>query len=145
MRNLFNNSFWGRGFRPFFFMSAIFAILSIFLWSSYYLGYVSFPIHIFSDPILWHAHEMVFGFSMAIVAGFLLTAVANWTGAKPTRNAFLALLVLFWLMSRLIMFFDFGFPIFVNKLLILLFIPSLIIALAFPLIRSWNKKNFIFQ
>ena len=59
------------------------------IWGGFYAGYVMPPLFMM-DPISWHAHEMIYGFTMAIVAGFLLTAVANWTGGAPARQIHLA-------------------------------------------------------
>jgi len=140
---LWDAPFWERGFRPFFFMGAIYSLLSIFLWASFYSEHFSPPTFLF-DPISWHAHEMIFGFSMAIVAGFLLTAVANWTGGAPARQMHLASLCWLWLAGRLVLNFDLGLPHFAVVMIAISFIPALMISLAIPLLRSWNKRNFIF-
>ncbi len=141
--SLFMTPFWGRGFRPFFFLGAAYGILSIGLWGSFYAGYYAPPVFIM-NPASWHAHEMIYGFSMAIIAGFLLTAVANWTGGAPARQAHLAALCVLWLIGRLAMNTDMSLPIWLTIFLENLFIPSLVISLAIPLIRSWNKRNFVF-
>lgn len=142
--SLWDAPFWGRGFRPFFFMGAIYSLLSIFLWAAFYDGHFSPPTFFLLDPVSWHAHEMIFGFSMAIVAGFLLTAVANWTGGAPARQMHLASLCSLWLAGRLVLNFDLGLPHFAVVMIATSFIPSLTISLAIPLLRSRNKRNFIF-
>lgn len=136
--------FWGRGFRPFFFCGAAFSVLSIILWGAFYAGAGIMPPTFLLDPVSWHAHEMIYGFSMAIVAGFLLTAVANWTGGAPARQIHLAGLCLLWLCGRVVMSVDLGLPAWGVTLLESLFIPALALSLAIPLWRSWNKRNFIF-
>lgn len=135
--------FWGRGFRPFFFMGSVYSVLSIFLWAAFYGGIFSPPSFLF-DPVSWHAHEMIYGFAMAIVAGFLLTAVANWTGGAPARQLHLAGLSGLWLAGRFVLNVDIGLPQPIITGIAASFVPALAISLAIPLLRSWNKRNFIF-
>ena len=141
---LFASPFWGRGFRPFFFLGALFRVLSLGIWGAFYAGIGIVPPIFLLDPVLWHAHEMIYGFAVAIVAGFLLTAVANWTGGAPARQLHLAGLCLLWLTGRIVMSVDFGLPAWCIIALEVLFVPALAISLAIPLLRSWNKRNFVF-
>lgn len=143
MLKLFEHPFLGRGFRPFFFLGALYSVISLVLWGGFYAGYIV-PPYFMIDAASWHAHEMIYGFSMAIVAGFLLTAVANWTGGAPARQMHLAGLCLLWLLGRGVMHFDFGLPAWAIIAVESAFIPALALSLAIPLIRSWNKRNFIF-
>lgn len=142
--SIFTAPFWGRGFRPFFFLGSLFSILSIGVWGAFYAGIGIMPPAFFVDPISWHAHEMIYGFSMAIVAGFLLTAVANWTGGAPARQIHLAGLCALWIIGRVVMGVDLGLPAWCIIALESLFVPALAISLAIPLLRSWNKRNFVF-
>lgn len=142
--SVFLSPFWGRGFRPFFFCGALFSILSIGIWGAFYAGTNIMPPTFQGDPVSWHAHEMIYGFSMAIVAGFLLTAVANWTGGAPARQIHLAGLCALWGTGRVVMGIDLGLPEWGIIVLEILFIPCLALSLAIPLLRSWNKRNFIF-
>ena len=89
------------GFRPFFLAAGVFSILAMAIWMANYIFSVEFA---FSGipPSLWHAHEMMFGYVMAVVAGFLLTAIKNWTGEEVLRGKTLALLFLLWLVARLL-------------------------------------------
>ncbi len=89
------------GFRPFFLAAGIFAIVSMAIWMASYANPVAFQ---FSGltPNLWHAHEMMFGYTMAVVAGFLLTAIKNWTGLEVLRGKALAVLFSLWLLARLL-------------------------------------------
>lgn len=89
------------GFRPFFFGGALWAALSVLLWIAQYAGTLTLPSAI--DPLHWHIHEMLFGYVAAIVAGFLLTAIPNWTGRLPVRGLPLALLAALWLTGRVAM------------------------------------------
>jgi uncharacterized protein involved in response to NO len=87
------------GFRPFFLCGALFAALAIALWLPQFFGELSLP-NVFAPPV-WHAHEMLFGFVPAIVTGFLLTAVPNWTGRLPLQGRPLLALLLVWLAGRI--------------------------------------------
>ena len=89
------------GFRPFFLVAGIFAIVAMAIWTASYSFSIEFN---FSGvaPSLWHAHEMIFGYVMAVVAGFLLTAIKNWTGEEVLRGKPLALLLMLWLVARLL-------------------------------------------
>src|SRR5215469_2992510 len=87
------------GFRPFFLGSAIWAAIGVPLWLCAYTGGLSVPTAL--PPPIWHAHEMIFGFAAATVAGFLLTAIPNWTGRMPLQGGPLATLVLLWALGRL--------------------------------------------
>jgi uncharacterized protein involved in response to NO len=90
------------GFRPFFLASALWSALAIPLWLAFLSGESTVPSTL--PAALWHAHEMVFGFAAATLAGFLLTAIPNWTGRKPLQGAPLAGLVLLWLLGRAAVF-----------------------------------------
>jgi uncharacterized protein involved in response to NO len=87
------------GFRPFFLAAAVWATVAIPLWLAAYTGEAAMPTLL--QPLVWHAHEMVFGFGMAVVAGFLLTAIPNWTGRLPLQGAPLLTLVLLWVVGRI--------------------------------------------
>lgn len=143
MTKLFEHPFLGRAFRPFFFLGSFFSLISMGIWAAYYAGYINTP-DVFLDPVGWHSHEMIYGYSLAIVAGFLLTAVANWTGVSHTKGAILFLLCLLWCAGRVVMNFDIGLPVWVVQAISLSFVPALAICLSAPLLKSWSKRNFIF-
>lgn len=90
------------GFRPFFLASAIWGAAAIPLWLAAYIEGLGPPTLL--APVIWHAHEMIFGFAAATVAGFLLTAIPNWTGRLPLQGAPLAILVLLWVLGRIAVF-----------------------------------------
>ena len=71
---------WQLGFRPFYLLASVFAALSVPLWAAQFSGLLTRPY--LAGPV-WHAHEMLFGFALAVIVGFLLTAGRNWTG-RPT-------------------------------------------------------------
>ena len=87
------------GFRPFFLAAAAWSALAIPLWLAMFSGRAAVPSAL--PPPVWHAHEMVFGYAAAAVAGFLLTAIPNWTGRMPLQGGPLAGLVTLWLVGRL--------------------------------------------
>ncbi|NQY27056.1 MAG: NnrS family protein [Piscirickettsiaceae bacterium] len=93
------------GFRPFFLFASLFSIIVTVLWMANYSFGWSLPINNVI-PIAWHGHEMVFGYGAAVVAGFLLTAVRNWTGVPTISGTPLILLVLAWLLARTLPFFN---------------------------------------
>ena len=86
------------GFRPFFLAASLWAFVAIPIWLAFFAGHSQLPTAL--SPIVWHVHEMIFGFGAATVAGFLLTAIPNWTGRLPLQNGPLAFLVLLWAVGR---------------------------------------------
>ena len=86
------------GFRPFFLAAALHAVCALPLWLLIFSGLLDPPLEV--APALWHAHEMLFGYLAAVLAGFLLTAVPNWTGRLPISGPRLAGLFLLWLLGR---------------------------------------------
>src|SRR5262245_7004689 len=87
------------GFRPFFLAAGLWSCVSMALWLGMLRGAVALPTAF--DPITWHVHELLFGFVVAAIAGFLLTAIPNWTGRLPLRGGPLAALVLLWVLGRI--------------------------------------------
>jgi len=97
------NPAWLRlGFRPFFLAAGAFAVVSMLIWFASYSQGISFPFTGLS-PVTWHAHEMIYGYSLAVIAGFLLTAVGNWTGRATLSGLPLLLLFLLWLLARVLL------------------------------------------
>jgi uncharacterized protein involved in response to NO len=132
--------FLQKGFRPFFLLGAICGVFLVPWWALTYQQPISGEPGL--ESISWHSHEMVFGFTMAIVAGFLLTAVENWTSKPTARGPFLATLVGLWLIGRLVGLG--GAAAAIAGLADLLFIPALTIAIAIPLLLARSRRNFIF-
>ena len=91
------------GFRPFFLMGAAWAFLTMALWIGALTGQITLPSHF--APADRHVHELLYGYLTAIVAGFLLTAVPNWTGRLPIAGWRLAALSFLWLSGRVALFF----------------------------------------
>jgi uncharacterized protein involved in response to NO len=86
------------GFRPFFLAAGFWGAFGILLWLPQYLGALTLPTHF--GPLDWHIHEMLYGYVAAAVAGFLLTAIPNWTGRLPVNGWPLAALAALWIAGR---------------------------------------------
>jgi uncharacterized protein involved in response to NO len=122
------------GFRPFFLAAGIFAIISMAIWMASYVFTVEFA---FSGlpANLWHAHEMIFGYAMAVVAGFLLTAIKNWTGIEVLRGVPLALLLALWLAARMMPLSGLAVPMIVVAITDVAFLLLLIIVCLRPVLK----------
>ena len=92
------------GFRPFFFLGAAWAVVVLGLWMAAMAGSITLPTAF--DALAWHRHEMLFGYLGAVIAGFLLTAIPNWTGRLPIAGGGLAALASLWIAARLAMLFS---------------------------------------
>jgi uncharacterized protein involved in response to NO len=88
----------GEGFRPFFLLAGLWAAIAVPLWLAELHGHTMLPTAF--DPVTWHGHEMLFGFAQAAIAGFLLTAVPNWTGRLPIQSWRLGVLALLFVAGR---------------------------------------------
>lgn len=131
------------GFRPFFLVAAIFSVVSIFKWLLIY----KFQLLVPSGAITisqWHSHEMIYGYSMAVIAGFLLTAIMNWTGIQTIQNSKLATLVGLWALARVVFLFGathLEFAAFFD----ILFMLGLLLATAHPIIKreQWLQLGIL--
>jgi len=130
------------GFRPFFLLAGIAATFLVPLWIHRFLD-VTAPAGYY-DPLSWHAHEMLFGYSVAVIAGFLLTAAHNWTGLPTLAGKPLAALALLWLAARVLPFFAPQVAPVVIASVDMLFLPLLALALAIPLLRSRQWQQLVF-
>jgi len=92
------------GFRPFFLAGGAWAALGALLWLPQYLGAVTLQTTF--APVDWHVHEMLYGYVAAVIAGFMLTAIPNWTGRVPVNGTPLAALALLWLAGRIAVLFS---------------------------------------
>jgi len=127
------------GFRPFFFFGALDAALLITLWVPWYLGFIQVP-SMFT-PLSWHVHELLYGYVPAIIAGFLLTAVPNWTGRLPVVGWPLAGLFGLWLGARIVVAFSASLPPALVYLAALAFPLALIGFLAREILAGRNWRN----
>ena len=131
----------GLGFRPFFLLAGVAAVVLMALWL--WLWHRAPRPEAYYGPVLWHSHEMLFGYTVAVVSGFLLTAVRNWTGHPTPAGGPLALLALIWLAGRLAPWVPGLAPV-VIAALDMLHLPALAIALASPLWKGANRVNRVF-
>src|ERR1700687_1073603 len=92
------------GFRPFFLFGAIYAGLAVLTWLPMFSG--NLELSTAFSPVDWHVHEMLYGYMPAVVTGFLLTAIPNWTGRLPIQGMPLLVLVLVWLAGRVAVTFS---------------------------------------
>jgi uncharacterized protein involved in response to NO len=128
------------GFRPFFSGAALFAVVLMLVWMGLYtLGWHWQPA---LPAVTWHAHEMVFGYGMAVIAGFLLTAVKNWTGVQTLHGIPLLLLFLLWLTARLLLLAGGAGVLVWAALADGLFNFLLVLALAWPVFKVRQFKQF---
>jgi len=125
------------GFRPFYLFAALFAIIAVPAWLLSFAA--GMPLGDYQQGMAWHSHEMIFGFAPAIIAGFLLTAVRNWTGRPTPTGMPLAGLVLLWLVARVLILTG---PVNAAALIDILFLPALGVAVAIPIWRSRNVRNY---
>ncbi len=125
------------GFRPFFLAASFFAALAMLVWLVLFNGYLTLPLSGL-PAIAWHGHEMLFGYSMAVVTGFLLTAVRNWTGIATVRGTPLLLLLLCWLLARLLLALGDSASIPYAATFDLLFNLGFLVAVAIPVLRARN-------
>jgi uncharacterized protein involved in response to NO len=129
---------WNLGFRPFYLLAGMFASVSILLWIAEYAGYL--PGGYLHDPV-WHAHEMLFGYTIAVIAGFLFTAVRNWTGLPTPAGGLLAAYAMLWIAGRISVLTPYAS---VSAALNALFPIAIAAGLAVPLARSNNRRNYFF-
>ncbi|AOE85952.1 NnrS family protein [Pseudomonas sp. TCU-HL1] len=138
-RELAIRPIWRLGFRPFFLFGTAFALLAVLIWILALHGHVG-TWQPAGGWLAWHRHEMVFGFGGAIIAGFLLTAVQNWTGNPGLRGRSLALLVTLWLAARVAWLL--GAPLALLIPLELIFLPAVAIVMGRSLWRVRQRGNY---
>lgn len=126
-------------FRLFFLLAGLFAALVIFVWLAVLVDWLHLPLGF--SPLLWHSHEMLYGFVPAAVAGFLLTAMANWTGTPPPSGKRLFALGLLWLAGRFAMALAGWLPGWLVAFVDLSFLPVLALYAFVVLRRSGNSRN----
>ncbi len=129
---------WQLGFRPFYLLASAFAAVSIGLWTAQFAGWLGRPY--LSGP-LWHAHEMLFGFTLAVVVGFLFTAGRNWSNRPTPTGGLLAAFAALWLAGRVLVLTPFGWA---AAIVDAAFPLACAVALAVPFWASRNQRNYFF-
>lgn len=129
-------------FRPLFLFGAAFSALAILIWGLALFG----KIHIepVGNILFWHSHEMIFGFACAIVIGFLLTAMQNWTGLRAPHGKQLFFLITLWLLSRALMLWGAALPLWLVIFIDIVFLPSAAVLLAIPILAAKQVRNLFF-
>ena len=129
---------WSLGFRPFYLLASVFGAFSIALWMAQVSGFLP---HAYLGGPLWHGHEMLFGYTVAVIAGFLLTAVRAWTGQPTAVGAPLMVLAAIWVAGRILVLTPWhAAAAIVNAA----FPLALAVAIAIPLLRARNVRNYFF-
>jgi uncharacterized protein involved in response to NO len=129
---------WNLGFRPFYLIASIFASLSILLWIFQYSGHL--PAEFLRSPA-WHGHEMLFGYTMAVLAGFLLTAVTHWTGKPTPTHAALMGLTALWVAGRVLVLTPFALA---AAIVNVAFPVALAFGIGSAIVHSGNRRNYFF-
>jgi uncharacterized protein involved in response to NO len=132
------------GFRPFFSMAGLYGVIAMLLWMLLYLFAAQIPTATLA-PMDWHAHEMIFGYAMAVVAGFLLTAVSNWTGVPTWKGWRLGLLVSLWLFARVALLLPVENALLLAAGADLFFGIGLIIGVSLPVlqVKMWKQAGIL--
>ncbi|RLA25569.1 MAG: NnrS family protein [Gammaproteobacteria bacterium] len=138
----FDIPFFALGFRTFFALSGLSALVLLVLWRSIYDG--SLVMDNYFAKNYWHAHEMLLGYTVAVIAGFLLTAVRNWTGQQTLTGASLAALALLWVYGRILPFYSGLLADEFIALVDFLFLPVLAICLTKPMIAAQYTRGYVF-
>ncbi len=124
------------GFRPFYLLAALWAALAVPLWIAQFAGLMPPPAAY--PAMLWHAHEMTFGFALAVIVGFLLTAGRAWTGLPTLSGARLAGLAALWIGARI---FNYAGPVALAMVLDAAFILASMLAIGVVLMKARNYRN----
>jgi uncharacterized protein involved in response to NO len=127
------------GFRPFFFLAGLSAVLGLGMWLADLAGVFAIPTAF--TPPAWHAHEMLFGFTVAAIAGFLLTAIPNWTGRLPLQGGPLLALVSLWIAGRLAVAGSAVVGAWAAAAIDLAFLAVLLFAVAREIVAGKNWRN----
>lgn len=130
-----------QGFRPFFLLAALHALVGMPLWLLLLDGRAELPLPV--SPSFWHSHEMLFGYTTAVIAGFLLTAAARWTERPTATGGPLAALALLWVLGRGLLVAGGDLPWSVRAIVDLAFLPALTVAVGLPITRSKNRRNYV--
>jgi uncharacterized protein involved in response to NO len=134
-------SLWSLAFRPFFLAAAIWAALALALWIIVFVTGGILPSRF--DPLSWHIHAMLFGFVPAAIAGFMLTAIPNWTGRPPIQGGRLIALVGLWLIGRIACLVSAVMPLWMAAAADLAFPVLLCAVAARELVAARNWRNLI--
>jgi uncharacterized protein involved in response to NO len=133
-----NFALWNLGFRPFYLLASSFSAISVLLWAAQFSGYL--PAAYLQGPV-WHGHEMLFGYTIAVIAGFLLTAVRAWTNQPTASGGALMALAALWIAGRVLVLTPYAMA---AAVLNAAFPVALAVAIGVPLYRAHNVRNYFF-
>lgn len=131
-----------QAFRPMFLLGALFSVIAMVLWGMMLSGHL--VLNVYANVMFWHQHEMIFGFVAAIIVGFLLTAVQNWTGARATHGTPLLILALVWMLGRVLMLFGGSLPPLIVAVVDLIFLPLAAFFFGHIILKAGQVKNLFF-
>jgi len=129
---------WNLGFRPFYLLASSYAALAVLYWALQYAGVI--PVAGARSPA-WHGHEMLFGYTLAVVAGFLLTAVRNWTTRPTPSGVPLMLMAALWVAGRVLVLTPWAMAAAVVNAA---FPVAVAIGIGIPIVQSRNQRNYFF-
>ena len=133
-------------YRPFFILAAVSSLFYMILWTAFYTFRLNLNFENIT-PTMWHAHEMLFGYTMAVIAGFLLTVEKYWLGIVVNRIYMLILLIVLWTLARIAISLTLftNFPIEIGAVFDCLFLIVLIIRVSYPIIsaKAWDKMGLV--
>jgi len=139
MKPISTSAIFSLAFRPFFLLAGLFAIIAMLIWMAQFSFGYQFKLAL--NSTLWHSHEMIFGYSMAVIAGFLLTAVKNWTGIQTIHGRPLMALALCWVLARIMPFLPSSNAAYWMAAFDTVFILGLCISFAIPVFKSKQWKQ----
>ena len=142
LSNYFNAPLFTLGFRIFFLLASLSALALLIVWQQVTQGTLANTTY-FANTY-WHAHEMLLGYSVAVIAGFLLTAASNWTGKITLQREGLVGLSLLWLYGRILPFYAGLLPNEFIALVDFAFLPALTLVVGSALIQAKNYRNLVF-
>ncbi len=141
-QKIFDYPLFALGFRAFFALAGLSALLLIVVWNAMFKGHLAMDNYFANN--FWHAHEMLLGYSAAVIAGFLLTAVKNWTGRATLSGDQLAWLCLLWLYGRLVPFYSGLLPDELIAAVDFAFLPALAYQISKPIMQTKYYTGFVF-
>ncbi|PPD02583.1 MAG: short-chain dehydrogenase [Methylobacter sp.] len=141
-RTVFDYPVFALGFRPFFALAGLSALILMVLWNAMFKD--GYRMESYFSGNLWHAHEMLLGYTVAVLAGFLLTAVKNWTGRSTLTGDSLAGLCLLWLYARILPFYAGMLPDALIAAVDFAFLPVLAYWVSKPILQTRSYENLVF-
>lgn len=134
---------WDLAFRPLFLLASAFSVISLLVWVATLNGFaIKLSSHYF-PTLLWHVHEMIFGFALTVAMGFVLTAAQTWTGQRSLHGWGLILLTFCWLMARVGLWQAQGFWLLFGAIFQLIWWLIAIVSFARLVIKAGQRKQFI--